>query len=127
MDKKAILAVTIAVVFVSGFAFWNSKRDQSGVMPGVDAPSGVVFYYGTECSHCKDVEAFLDEGKIADKVNFVRKEVWHDRTNAAEMVAAAKKCGLAEDTIGVPFLFADGKCFVGTPDVEGYFRTAAGL
>lgn len=128
MDKKAILAVVIAVACVAGFAFWNSKRaDDSGSASGGSAPSGIVFYYGAECPHCKDVEAFLDENKVADKVNFTKKEVWHDQTNAAEMAEAVKACGLSGDKVGVPFLYADGKCHVGTPDVEGYFRTAAGL
>ncbi|MEI7750309.1 MAG: hypothetical protein WCJ25_04905 [Candidatus Moraniibacteriota bacterium] len=133
MDKKVIIAiaVVIAAVFVGGFIFRNiagtTSPDQGVAGSAGTSDSGVVFYYGAECPHCKDVESFIAENKIADKVSFQTKEVWHDQTNATEMSAKATTCGLAADKVGVPFLFADGKCYVGTPDVEGYFREKAGL
>ena len=131
MDKKGIIviAVVIVAVFVAGFLLRNTSgtfSSDQGVA-GSTSASGIVFYYGAECPHCKDVEKFVADNKIADKVAFTSKEVWHDQANAAEMSARAKTCGLSEDKVGVPFLFADGKCHIGTPDVETYFRTAAGL
>jgi len=130
MNKKVIIAITVVIVavFVGGFMFRNMNGatvSDQGTPGSLD--SGIVFYYGAECPHCKDVEQFLAENKIADKVSFQTKEAWHDQTNATEMSAKAATCGLTEDKVGVPFLFADGKCFVGTPDVEGYFREKAGL
>ena len=128
MDKKVLIALVAGVlVFVGGFSYWNMTRNaDTGSGASEAVASGRILYYGAECPHCKDVEKFIDDNKLADKVPFQKKEVWHDQGNAKEMTEKATSCGLAENAVGVPFLYADGKCYVGTPDVEGYFQQQAG-
>lgn len=131
MGKLIGGAVLIGLVF-GGAYFWNTQnpgdsQKQGGETTAVEADSDVTYYYGEECPHCKDVAAFLEENKIAEKVSFEKKEVWHNRSNATEMDEKAGICGLEKKSVGVPFLFAEGKCYVGTPEVEGYFKAAAGL
>lgn len=89
--------------------------------------SKIVYYYGAECPHCKDVLAYLDEKDIYTKVDFTKKEVWHDKKNGEELVQAALKCGLDPSKIGVPFVFSQGKCFMGGPDVMNFFGEKAGI
>lgn len=134
MDKKAIAAIAVLVValFVGGLIFQNRSQDvasnssgQGAVKP--DTSMEIIFYYGAECPHCKDVEKFFEDNKISEKLSFGMKEVWHDQANAEEMTSKAASCGLQEKEIGVPFLFAEGKCYVGTPDVEAYFSDKLGL
>ncbi|NTW89871.1 MAG: hypothetical protein HGB37_03125 [Candidatus Moranbacteria bacterium] len=128
MDKKGIIivAVVVVAVFVGGFFFRNTAQNPTGQSSG-ESSSDVVFYYGEECPHCKDVEKFLDDNKMGEKVPFVKKETWHNAANANELKNRAKICGIPEKEVGVPFLFAEGKCYVGTPDVEKYFREKAGI
>lgn len=126
-----IIGIVATVVFLFGGAYLWSERsgqlsqDSSDTVS--DAAAEITYFYGEECSHCKDVNAFLEENKIAEKVKFEKKEVWHNKKNASEMQGRAKECGLDVNKIGVPFLFAEGKCYIGTPDVEAYFKKAAGL
>ncbi|NTW13521.1 MAG: hypothetical protein HGA31_00630 [Candidatus Moranbacteria bacterium] len=129
MDKKAIavIALLAVAVFVGGFMLQNRSQNITSDSASSDASTGIVFYYGVECPHCKDVEKFLDDNKASEKMSFSKKEVWHDQANSAEMAAKAKSCGLQEKEIGVPFLYAEGKCYVGTPDVEAYFIDKLGL
>ena len=87
--------------------------------------NGVTLYYGTECPHCIELEKFLDESGLAKKVAHARKEVWHDEANARELGEKARACGIAGNEVGVPFLAVDGKCLVGKPDIEAYFKSAA--
>jgi len=54
-------------------------------------------------------------------------EVWKDKENAKLMNDAAKICELNLEKIGVPFLFAEGKCYVGGPDVQNFFKEKARL
>lgn len=124
MEKKwAILSgVVVVVVFAAGFVFRKSSD-----MPSSPSVSGAIYYYGEECPHCKDVLTFLEENNIAEKVPFTKKETWNDRGNAKELMARAKTCGIPEKEVGVPFLFAEGKCYIGSPDVEEYFREKAGI
>jgi glutaredoxin len=89
--------------------------------------TGTVYYYGAECPHCKVVNEFLEKEKIAEKVQFVKKEVWHDKTNQTEMMQAAKQCNLDTKSLGVPFLFDNGTCYTGKPDVKKLFHDKAGI
>ena len=131
MGKLIGGAVLIGLVF-GGAYFWymqnpGDEQKQDGAPAEVTMDSDITYYYGEECPHCKDVAVFLEENKIAERVSFEKKEVWHNRSNAAEMDGKAGICGLDKKSVGVPFLFAEGKCYIGTPEVEGYFKAAAEL
>jgi glutaredoxin len=128
MNKKGviIIIVLVAAVLVGGLVYENMTRNSVG-QSADESSSDVVLYYGEECPHCKDVEKFLDDNKVADVVNFAKKEVWHNQANSNDMLAKSKTCGLREDSVGVPFLYAEGKCYVGTPDVEKYFSEKVGI
>ncbi len=93
----------------------------------VIAEGATIYFYGEECPHCKDVIAFLDKNDIYSKVDFVKKEVWHNKSNGEELRKAALKCGMNPANIGVPFLFSEEKCYMGGPDVIEFFSKKAGL
>jgi glutaredoxin len=112
----------VVVIVAGGTAYWLTKKS-----PTAHVTQGTVFFYGQECPHCQDVEKFLEDNKVADKVKYDSVEVWHNEDNAKMMIARAKECGMSEDQIGVPFVASDGKCYVGTPDVEAFFKQKAGI
>jgi len=60
----------------------------------------------------------LKKNKVEEKVKIEKKEVWYNRENASELQEVAKFCSLDSNSIGVPFLWADGKCYIGTPEVK---------
>lgn len=119
--------VVIVFLLIVGLVYWGLQDSKSTSVATSDDGASIVYYYGDTCPHCKDVAKFLDENKISEKVNFVKKEVWNNRKNAAEMDSRAASCDLKKEGMGVPFLFAEGKCYVGTPDVISFFKKAAGL
>ncbi len=87
-----------------------------------------IFFYGNTCPHCKDVEGWMEENKIEEKVELVKKEVYDNRANSLELSQAAQSCGLSTSSIGVPFVFTpEGECLIGTPDIVNYFSGKAGL
>jgi len=154
MNKGILIAIIVALI-VGGFFFFryqnldtpaknivageniekNTPKKESVVKVGesfddVDFDNiegGIIYYYSFTCGHCKDVNAFLEKNDIASKVNFVKKEISENRENSKELSEVAQKCGLNPSSIGVPFLFADGKCYIGGPNVEAFFAKAAGL
>ncbi len=90
--------------------------------------SDITYYYGNTCPHCKEVADWISENKIDEKLKIVKKEVYDNISNAAELKLAAQKCGLDTNSIGVPFLYSpEGKCFIGTPDVIAFLKDKAGL
>ncbi len=131
MSKKSII---ILLVFVAAalifFVFWGiqSETSRSGSADDSGDPnSSTVYYYGKECSHCKELGDFLEKEGIAGKVPFAKKEVWHNPKNRKEMQERAESCKISGSNLAVPFVWADGKCFVGVPEAEKFFRQKAGL
>ncbi len=62
--------------------------------------SRLLLFYGTECSHCHDMDPLVARLEKETKLKVTRLEVWHDSKNA-EVLANADKgvCG------GVPFFY----------------------
>jgi glutaredoxin len=90
-------------------------------------PSGIVYFYGDACPHCLNVEKFIEDNKIEDKVSFEKKEVFENEENAMELAGFAQKCRLSAANIGVPFLWDGSKCYVGDTDIINFFKQKAGV
>ncbi len=57
-------------------------------------------FYGTECSHCHDMDPLVDRLEKECKVKITKIEVWHNEKNAALLESIDKgQCG------GVPFFY----------------------
>lgn len=124
-NKKTVAILVGALVLVAGFVYFGLKDDGQ---TGADDPLAVVYYWGDGCPHCKVVNDFLEANNIADKVSFVKKEVWSDKKNAAEMGRRAKACDIKPEGMGVPFVYGgDGKCYIGEPDVINFFKAKSGM
>lgn len=125
MKQSPLFFVVLAVV-LAGVVYWgvSSNPADEETLP---LDEQITLYWGDGCPHCKRVDEFIAANKIEEKVNFVRKETWNDRANAKEMERRAKACNLDPKEIGVPFLYADGKCFIGEPGVEKVLAEKAGL
>jgi glutaredoxin len=110
------LILFLIIFLMIGVIVWGSSKKRS------------VFYYGNTCPHCKEVEDWMEENKIEEKLKIVKKEVYDNKANASELFSVAKKCGINSSSIGVPFLYTqEGKCLIGTPDVTNYLKEKAGL
>lgn len=132
MKKENIyLVLGIILVVAIGFFAWKSnQRGKEKTEPQTvlqENSKETVFYYGNQCPHCHVVIKFLDDNKVADKVAFTRKEVSGSTENSNELYEKAKECGLAQNQIGVPFVYAKGKCYVGEIEVLDFFKKEAGL
>jgi glutaredoxin len=118
------------IVFGSRNKLINSTQKQLSTQTGnanKQGGSNIVFFYGNTCPHCAEAEKWMQENKVEEKIPIVKKEVYDNRQNAEELIDAARSCGLPTDNIGVPFLYAEGKCLIGTPDVMSYLSQKAGI
>ena len=123
--KKKIILIILSVLLAVAVGLFIQKQTVSQKSP--PASEEIVLFYGDTCPHCKEVEDYIAKNNIKDKINLVEKEVYQDQENARQLGEAAKKCGLQTDSVGVPFLFTEGKCFVGTPDVIAFLSQKAGI
>jgi glutaredoxin len=120
-DKKRIyILLALLVIVIAGFIIWGIRQPSA-------PQSDIIYYYGKDCPHCQNVSKFLDDNKIAEKVQFEKKEVESNMQNALEMQKRAGECQIDTKNLGVPFVWARGKCFIGEPDVENFFKQEAGI
>ncbi len=121
--KQAIITaiVIVSIIGLLSIVVIGSRNKKETT---VNSP---VFFYGNTCPHCKDVEVWMKENKVEEKIKIVKKEVYENQQNSLELVEAARKCGLSTNSIGVPFLYAEDKCMVGTPDIISYLSSEAGI
>jgi len=90
------------------------------IQSGVDE-NEIIFYYSQNCPHCIETEEWMQNNQAEEKLKIVKKEVTADQASALELIAAAEKCGLNTNSVGVPFLLTrDKKCLVGTTDIIDY-------
>jgi len=122
----------ITAAVIGGIIIWGIRQPEDTQVLNPMSQSGeqqtdIVYYFGQECSHCKKIEKFIADNEIDRKVIFAKKEVWHNAANSDELQGKARECSLDPDKIGVPFLFARGKCYVGEIEVEDFFKKEAGI
>ena len=140
MHKQTFITIILVLVIIGllSFVAFGSKgknKDTTRVQNNQNISETLaisektsIFFYGNTCPHCEDVEEWMKENKIEEKIEIVKKEVYDDNANALELSRAAKSCGMDASSIGVPFLYTpEGKCLVGTPDIISYLGNKAGM
>lgn len=118
MTKKIeIISLVCLVLIVLGAVLFFSESRQ----PVVD--SNIVIFYSDNCSHCLNVEKFLEENKISEKISYTRKSVDNNQINVNELLSKASKCGIKEG-VGIPLLWdaENARCFMGDVDVINFFK-----
>lgn len=89
----------------------------------IDNPQGIILFYGETCPHCKIVDAYISANKIEDKLTITHKEVFKNAKNAKEMELLAQSCNIDLNNLGVPFLYFEGKCYLGDKDIIAFLNS----
>lgn len=87
----------------------------------------LVYFYGNTCPKCEELDDFIKTNKIEEKITLVKKEVYSNQSNALILSKVAEKCGIKQSEIGVPFVYFEGKCLIGEPDIKTFLSEKAGL
>jgi hypothetical protein len=123
MSAKKII-ITIAVVLaLAGLIVWYLSTHKV-------QDNRLIFFYRTDCPHCKNVEDYVAANKTEDKITFERLEVSSNQDNAAVLFSKLGICGV-DTSAGAPVpVFWDGKtpnlannqrCIVGDQPIIDYF------
>lgn len=132
MQRKKIIVLAAMAVAVAGLVFWGLKQPANAPTAtngNTAAVSGadIIFFFGRECPHCRDVEKFLADNKVSEKIKFESAEIWHNTANADLMKQKTAECQIGPSGMGVPLLWARGRCYVGALEVENFFRQETGM
>jgi glutaredoxin len=134
MAKKILWIVGIvlvAAVAIIIFSAKNTKRQEAIVANTNNSTSvdALVFYYGIGCPHCEDVQEYIVNNGLDDKLQINQKEVWYNNENASDLQAKADICKISEDQLGVPIMFDPiaSKCYIGEDEITGLLKEKAGI
>lgn len=140
MDKR-ILFIILGIV-LAGVLFWVWRSGiliESKIHPE-PTPEDAVLFYGSDCPHCQNVEKFIDDNKIEEKIKIKRLEIpFNGKTNSELqanlllLAAAAGSCELdTSQGIAIPFLYkpsgeagGNGNCLVGDESVINFLKNEA--
>lgn len=127
MNKKIYLIIALTIIAIGAVIFvgFTSKKESSlGTKEKTNA--SIILFFGKGCSHCENVDKFIQENNIKEKVLFEELEVFLNKDNAKLMGEKAKECQLNDKNLGVPFLWNNGKCFSGDVDIINFFKGQLG-
>ena len=120
---KKIVTILIIITVLVGFYKITSKKPVS--LDVVQSNADLTLFFGSTCPHCKDVEKFISDNKINQKLKINQLEVYENKSNSNLFVKTVQEiCPDKFDANGlaVPFLIdtKDKKCFIGTPSITEY-------
>lgn len=116
------IGLLIGIIVLDGS---KSKKDQVAIDEVLNSKNP-IYFYETTCPNCKIVEEFMTQNNIEEKTTLEKIEV-SSAVNAEILVAVAQKCSIPTTGLGVPLLYADGKCYEGRVDVIKYLSEKAGV
>jgi hypothetical protein len=123
MNSKKIIIIIVVVAALIGLIAWylSSNKVQD---------NRLIFFYRTDCPHCKNVEDYVAANNVEQKITFEKLEVSSDQKNATLLFSKLGICGV-DTSAGAPVpVLWDGKdsnlknsqrCTVGDVDIIKYF------
>ncbi len=81
-----------------------------------------ILYVGHGCPHCLNVEEYIIQSNLNEKIFINITEVFENKVGASDFMEKAKICGLDQKSLGVPVLYANGKCFSGDEPIINFLK-----
>lgn len=134
-QKTSTILALLVIIGLMGVIVLGSRSSNQGILTQLEEPQEtpvensnqetaemIVIYFSTTCSHCKEVEDWIEQVGADEHLTLQRKEVSQDRQNAIELTQVATDCGVNTNRVGVPFMYAGKKCFIGKLEILDYLK-----
>jgi glutaredoxin len=116
--KTYLLWLGVAAVIVLIFFFLSGKPKTE---------EGMILFFGESCPHCQNVERYIADNNIREKIKFQELEVYSNPENAQVLAAKARSCGLdTRNGLGVPFFYDGQDCYLGEEEIVSFFQERLG-
>jgi type II secretory pathway pseudopilin PulG len=119
-----IIIGILALLALSAFIVFRVQAVKNSSNQIKNSDSGLILFYGDGCQHCVNLEKYLTDNKVENKIAIDKLEVFNNKVNALLLADKAKKCGLDTKYISVPFLWngTTAKCLTGDVDIIKFFQ-----
>lgn len=133
MSKQGIYYLSVAgLLLVSAAVFWGVKSflkidpvNVGGSKSGI-VESDMIYYCNSVDDFCLNMDKYFAENSIDEKILITKKDILTDPAVLKERDFQASGCDLDDNRIGIPFLYAEGKCYVGEAEVKSFFKKKLG-
>jgi len=124
--KNAIITFIVIIAIMLSVLLFIYTKSQT---PPILNNSQILYFYGDTCPNCKEVEKFMQENNITERLSIplIEKEVYNNQDNQKELISYAEKCGLNKNYLGVPFIYHNNKCYMGRDDVIDFLNSQLNL
>ena len=84
----------------------------------------VIYFWGAECPHCKNLKPWLDETeeKYKDTLHVGRYEFWHNDVNAQFFLNTIETFRVPRNQAGAPAMVINNKMLIGTKEIKERFE-----
>lgn len=112
--NKTIVIILSIIIVLAGLAYLGRLTNKPEM----------ILFFGDTCPHCKNVEQYINDNGVKNKIKFQELEVYNNKANAELLTQIAKQCGYdTTQGVGVP-LFFDGKnCIQGDEPIINFFKS----
>jgi hypothetical protein len=95
--KKIILVLLASLALVSCV-----ERAEVDI---INPDAEYLYFYGATCPHCQNLNKQVKELDLFSQISVEKREVYHSNGNRAVFSETAKKLGLKESDMSVPFVY----------------------
>lgn len=127
MKKEYYLYLGVLFIVIIGIGTAIYLKNKKPDLANAPDKGQIILYYGDGCLHCANVDKFIEENKITDKISFQKKEVYNNETNTKEMSNKGQYCNLSSSSMGVPFLWTGDSCITGDQSIINFFKEKTGI
>src|SRR3972149_1798825 len=85
----------------------------------------IIFFYGTGCPHCAEVEKYFEENGMFDKYSIEKREIYFDRDNALLFNQVMDRLGVTAGDRGVPMVVIGNGVIMGDKPIIETFTAEA--
>jgi hypothetical protein len=126
MKKKLIFLllglVVMVIIFIIVFLSFIDKNQNDILLSDLSDESSILLFTGETCPHCKDVETYIYNNNLLDKLDLSILEVYYNVNNAQIFEKKFNQCLLQPRIYGVPLLWHNQNCILGPVEIVNYLN-----
>jgi len=116
---KKLLFSLFLIIFLSGCSSVAVNTNQNS---SLTIPAGMIYFHSSTCPHCANVNSYIEQNNIKQKLFFVSKEINSDKSAYDLAKLVGQKCGISESNLGVPLFWDGQKCYLGDEDIINFLK-----
>ncbi len=127
MNKKTFKLllglVVLLIIFIIVFLDFLQDDEAEIVSTELSSDHSMIFFTGDNCPHCDDVEDYIKNQNLVNKIDLSIKEVYNNIENAQLFEEKFNQCSPQPRTYGVPFLWDNQFCIIGPNEIINYLES----